>query len=81
MKKNNNEFKDVYTLLISEWRDLSEMPEHISFRCLIKFKEFGVEGKNHLSTGYWWHRYAKFTIDDMEMANMTPEKFIPIYDY
>jgi len=48
---------------------------------LIKFREFGTDGidKNHVSTGYWWHRDKAFSIDNKEMRNFTPEYFIPIY--
>jgi len=35
--------------------------------------------KNHVSTGYWWHRDKAFSIDNKEMRNFTPEYFIPIY--
>ena len=72
---------DVYTLLSAGWFALDETPEYFSFRCLIKFKEFGVNGieKNHVSTGYWWHRDNIFSIDNKEMKNFTPEYFISLY--
>ena len=70
-----------YTLLSDGWLSLKELPEYYSFRCIIKFKEFGMDGhdKNHISTGYWWHNDECFNIDNIEMGNMTPEYFIPLY--
>jgi hypothetical protein len=84
MTKVSNKKKtatDVYTILAAGWFSLEELPEYFSFRCLIKFKEFGTDGidKNHVSTGYWWHRDKVFSIDNKEMRNFTPEYFIPIY--
>ena len=72
---------NVYTMLSAGWFSLEELPEHFSFRCLIKFREFGTVGidKNHVSTGYWWHRDKAFSIDNKEMRIFTPEYFIPIY--
>lgn len=71
----------VYTLLSASWFSLDELPEYFSFRCLIKFREFGTDGidKNHVSTGYWWHRDKMFSIDNKEMRKFTPEYFIPLY--
>lgn len=70
------------TLLATSWLDISMIPNNFSFRCLIKFKEFGIEGidRNHISTGYWLHKENCFIIDNIEMKNLTPVQFIPIYD-
>ncbi len=73
--------KNAFNLLSNHWLDLSELPEHFSFRCLIKFEEFGLDGieNNHISTGYWWHMDNSFSVDQKEMVGFTPKEFIPLY--
>lgn len=80
--KNAETNPDGYTLLAAGWLDVSTAPDYFSFRCLIKFEEFGMDGpeKNHISTGYWWHKDNCFTVDNVEMRNMTPKEFMPLYD-
>lgn len=80
--KNAETKPDAKHLLSAGWLDALTAPDYFSFRCLIKFKEFGMDGpeKNHISTGYWWHKDNCFTVDNVEMKNMTPKEFIPLYD-
>lgn len=72
---------NVYNMLNECWFSLDKLPEHYSFRCLIKFDEIGFEGvdRNHISTGYWWHIDECFSIDFDEMKDFTPKYFIPLY--
>lgn len=69
-------------LLKDKWLPLERLPKYFSFRCLIRFKEFGFDGieSKHISTGYFWHRDQIFSIDNKEMSEFTPEYFLPIND-
>lgn len=73
----------AYTLLLKNWIEVDQAPDYFSFRCLIKFEEFGLNGPaiNHISTGYWWHKNNCFSVDDLNMEGMTPKYFIPLHDY
>lgn len=73
---------DANSLLKGAWFDTLDVPDFFSFRCLIKFKEFGIEGpeRNHVSTGYWSHKASMFRVDNPEMRHMTPVEYIPIYE-
>ena len=82
VSKPTNEGNNANLLLAAGWYDLSQLPEYFSFRCIIRFKQFGMEGVEckHISTGYWSHVDKCFLIDNQEMKNMTPFQFIPVYD-
>lgn len=73
---------NLYKLIEDNWIDANKAPKYFSFRCIIKFKEFGFDGpqRNHLSTGYWWHLDMDFSIDNAEMKHLTPIAFIPLYE-
>lgn len=58
-----------------DWRDTPSASQSMSFRCLIKFKEVGLDGNPHVSTGYWWHIDSLFSIDNKEMEGFTPVQF------
>lgn len=74
--------KSAFELLEPGWYSIDECPDYTSFRCLIKFEEFGLGGPTnpHVSTGYWWHLDKRFTVDDKECKKFTPYQFIPIYE-
>lgn len=38
-------------------------------KCNAEVKEFGMDGTNHISTGYWWHKDNCFTVDNVESLN------------
>lgn len=69
--------EELEKILKNKWLGVHKCPSDISFRCLIKFNEFGLSGVGHISTGYWRHLSKSFTIDNVEMESMSPEFFIP----
>jgi len=74
--------KTLKSLLDENWIPVQKLPKDYSFRCFIRFKEFGRGGEsdNHMSTGIWWHMDNVFSIDCEDMKKFTPEYFIPLYD-
>lgn len=75
-KLESHKTLDAYILLSEGWLSLDKLPEHISFRCIIKFLELNMNGTNHVSTGRYWHKDKVFSIDDTEMSKLTPIEWI-----
>lgn len=82
LRMKHNEKPSLDNAIFDLWRPVEEIPDWYSFQCLIKFKEFGINGpgNQHVSTGTWWHKDQIFIIDNVEMQDFTPAFFIPIYD-
>ena len=75
--------KTVTELTKGNLREVSELPNlNYSFQLLIQFAEHGMNGEEnkHLSTGIWWHVDEYLQINDEEMKDLTPVKFLPLYE-
>lgn len=74
-------YSTVDKVLQNKWINIEKIPDNISFRCLIKFKETGeaMSGDtHHISTGTWSHIQCRFRIDAKEMKFYTPISFYPL---
>lgn len=66
-----------------DWLSIERSPDNYSFRCLIKFKETGLNG-HLITTGYWSAVSNAFVLDNREyvkLGDLTPIGFMFLHEH